>query len=65
MKYDPNHPVWGDKKRGQQIVDALKLLEGDYEWSADFQKVKPALIAVLKRNDETSTVLASILEREC
>jgi hypothetical protein len=65
MPYSKNHPIWGDKKRGQQIVDAINLLEGDYVWSADFNKLKPLLIQILKRNDATSTVLASILEREC
>lgn len=65
MKYDSHHPIWGDKKRGQQIIDAIQLLEGDYVWSSDFNKIKPVLLSVLKRNDETSTLLASILEREC
>ena len=59
------HPVWGDKKRGQQIIDAINLLQGDFEWSSDFNKIKPVLLEVLKRNDATSTLLAGILEREC
>jgi hypothetical protein len=60
--WSPNHPVFN--RNGDKIVAALNLLEGDYVWSNELEQIKPILIEVLKRNDDTSILLASILERE-
>jgi hypothetical protein len=46
------------------VNKAINLLKSDYVWSEDFEQIKPVLLSVLVKYDETSIVLATILMRE-
>lgn len=52
------------KHYSKTIENALNLLKGDYVWSSDFEEIKPVLIEILEQGNETSLLLAQILERE-
>lgn len=53
-----------DTTTSELIDKAINLLEGDYVWSRDFEQMKPILLEVLERKDQTAVMLAEILERE-
>jgi len=45
------------------VAKARNLLAGDYVWSSDLNKIKPLLIEILDKKDETSIKLAQIIMR--